>query len=95
MAPAREQSRNRRTAMGASLPPRRRPVHAASRPRGDHHPMFNVPPSLAGPKRVFVACHYCGYGPSVVPPGLVCPKCGGHSWERFAISRRLLPGYRK
>jgi len=52
---------------------------------------FTVPPSLAGPKRVFLNCQYCGYGPASVPPDLVCPKCGGHSWERFAIPTRLLP----
>lgn len=54
---------------------------------------FRVPPSLAGPKRVFVSCHYCGYGPSVVPPDGVCPKCGGHSWERYALSARLVPDH--
>ena len=52
---------------------------------------FRVPPSLAGPKKVFVNCHYCGHAVDVVPHDLVCPKCGGHSWERFALSRRLLP----
>jgi len=56
---------------------------------------FRVPPSQAGPKRVFLNCHYCGYEPSVVPDSGVCPKCGGHSWERFTVSARLLPkGYR-
>jgi len=52
---------------------------------------FPVPPSVAGPKRVFLNCHYCGYSPSTVPADLLCPKCGGHSWERFAIPTRLLP----
>lgn len=52
---------------------------------------FRVPPSLSGPKRVFLNCHYCAYGPPVVPSDGICPKCGGHSWERFAVSERLLP----
>lgn len=52
---------------------------------------FRVPPSLAGAKRVFIACHYCGYSPAEVPIGETCPKCGGHSWERFALSARLVP----
>ncbi len=55
-------------------------------------PHFRVPPSLAGPKCTFVSCHYCGYGPEVIPEGGTCPKCGGHSWERFALSARLVPG---
>ncbi len=59
----------------------------ASGPR----PEFNVPPSDAQPKQVFTTCHYCGYDPGVVPPDGTCPKCGGHSWERHAISVRLLP----
>ena len=50
-----------------------------------------VPPSMATPKRVFVLCHYCSYSPSEeVPVTGVCPKCGGHSWERFALSVKLL-----
>ena len=61
---------------------RSRPAEAAD---------FRVPPSLAGPKRVFLSCHYCGYGPSVVPADGICPKCGGHSWERYALSARLVP----
>jgi rubrerythrin len=67
------------------------PDHPGRRPDSEQIPDFRVPPSLAGPKRVFVACHYCGYGPSVVPADEVCPKCGGHSWERYALSTRLLP----
>lgn len=62
--------------------------------RGFRRPIaaFRVPPSQAGPKSVFVTCHYCGYSPSgEVPTGGMCPKCGGYSWERFALSRRLLP----
>ena len=55
---------------------------------------FRVPPSLAGPKCVFLTCHYCGYDPPVVPTNGMCPKCGGHSWERYALSARLVPkGY--
>lgn len=52
---------------------------------------FRVPPSMAGPKEVFLTCHYCGYGPAEVPAGGRCPKCGGYSWERYALSVRLLP----
>jgi rubrerythrin len=61
------------------------------RPASEEAPPFRVPPSLAGPKKVFLSCHYCGYSPSIVPPEGACPKCGGHSWERYAISTRLLP----
>ena len=50
-----------------------------------------VPPSLAGPKCVFLSCHYCAYSPSELPAGGVCPKCGSHSWERFTVSRHFLP----
>ena len=53
---------------------------------------FRVPPSSAGPKKVFLNCHYCGYAPPhELPDGGVCPKCGGSSWERFALSTYLLP----
>jgi len=52
---------------------------------------FRVPPSQAQPKHVFTTCHYCGHDPGVIPADTVCPKCGGHSWERNAISVRLLP----
>jgi len=63
-------------------------------PRAEE-PRFRVPPSLAGPKRVFLTCHYCGYDPKVVPENGTCPKCGGHSWERYTLSARLVPkGYR-
>ena len=54
-------------------------------------PRFRVPPSQAQPKAVFTCCHYCGYDPEVIPENGTCPKCGGHSWERNAISVRLLP----
>lgn len=54
------------------------------------HRFPRVPPSIAGQKRVFVTCHYCGYSPSNVPPGGVCPKCTGHSWERFTLPVRIL-----
>ena len=50
-----------------------------------------MPPSLAGPKVVLVNCHACGYSPAVVPPEGACPKCGGHCWDRFTVSRGLLP----
>ena len=71
------------------------PNLSPTRSRSDSTPHFRVPPSLAGPKRVFVSCHYCGYGPPTVPASGVCPKCGGHSWERYALSARLVPkGYK-
>ena len=52
---------------------------------------FRVPPSQAQPKAVFTSCHNCGYDPGVIPESGACPKCGGYSWERNAISIRLLP----
>ena len=53
---------------------------------------FRVPPSKATPKRLFISCHYCSYSPDRgVPKSGVCPKCGGSSWERYALSRRLVP----
>ena len=52
---------------------------------------FRVDPSLARPKVVFTNCHYCGYSPDDVPSSGICPKCGGSSWERFALSSRLVP----
>jgi len=58
------------------------------RPRTERD--FAVPPSLARPKRVFLCCHYCGYSPARLPPGAVCPKCGGHSWERYALPLKVL-----
>jgi hypothetical protein len=67
------------------------PNSPRSRPFGKVASDFRVPPSLAGPKRVFLTCHYCGYGPPEVPDSGVCPKCGGHSWERYALSARLVP----
>jgi hypothetical protein len=48
------------------------------------------------PKRVFVLCHYCGYTPpGDVPRDGICPKCRGSSWERFALSERLVPAHMK
>lgn len=52
---------------------------------------FRVPPSLSMPKRVFLCCRCCGYDPPTVPDNGACPKCGGHSWQRYALSRRLVP----
>lgn len=52
---------------------------------------FRVDPSKATPKRVFLCCRSCGHEVSVVPAGGACPKCGGHSWERYALARKLLP----
>jgi len=43
-------------------------------------------------KRIFVHCRYCAYSPLHIPGNGTCPKCGGHSWERFAVpirARRL------
>jgi hypothetical protein len=44
-------------------------------------------PYEADPRAVVVSrlnCHYCGFEPEdhVVAPSR-CPKCLGHSWERF------------
>ncbi len=58
-------------------------------------PRFRVPPSQAQPKAVFTTCHNCGYDPGVIPENGACPKCGGYSWERNAISVRLLPKARR
>lgn len=55
---------------------------------------FRVAPSKAGQKRIFVNCHYCGYTP---PEDAVltkpCPKCGGHTWERFAMHVKMVPAH--
>ena len=57
---------------------------------------FRVPPSDSMPKRVFVLCHYCGFTPSGDVPGDgVCPKCGGSSWERYALAEALVPAHMK
>lgn len=85
----------RRTAMRPDVFRRHRYPGAGGDESDRFAALFPVPPSLAGPKRVFLACHYCGYDPPTVPAGAICPKCGGHSWERFAISRRLLPDHLK
>ena len=70
---------------------RARADRAAGRPSPDDcADRFRVPPSMATEKRVFVACHYCGYGPPTVPEDGVCPKCGGRSWERFALAAKFL-----
>ncbi len=60
------------------------------RPRSQAEWKHAVPASLATPKKVFVTCHYCSYSPSVLPESGRCPKCGGQSWQRYALSRRLL-----
>ncbi len=57
---------------------------------------FRVPPSMSMPKRLFVICHYCGFSPDdgvAVAPA--CPKCMGHSWERFALAEPLVPEHMK
>ena len=56
---------------------------------------FPVPPSLAQPKRMFLACHYCAYDPAVIPEGGICPKCRGSSWERFILPEPLIPAHMK
>jgi len=62
----------------------------------DEAAAFRVAPSDAMPKRVFVLCHYCGYSPhGKVPAGGVCPKCGGRSWERYALAEALVPEHMK
>jgi hypothetical protein len=66
-------------------------VHRKAEGDAEAWPEFRVPPSQAQPKAVFTTCHYCGYDPDVVPADATCPKCGGHSWERNAISVKLLP----
>ncbi len=63
-------------------------------PRFNDGPYFRVAPSDATPKKVFLYCHYCGYTPpDDVPADGGCPKCHGNSWERFALSRRLVPAH--
>lgn len=54
---------------------------------------FRVPPSKAGQKEVFLICHYCGFSPPDRLPSGHCPKCGGSSWERYALSSRLVPSH--
>lgn len=66
-------------------------VHRKAETDYETWPKFRVPPSQAQPKAVFTTCHYCGYDPGAIPADAVCPKCGGHSWERNAISVKLLP----
>jgi len=66
-------------------------VHRKAEAGDEAWPEFRVPPSQAQPKAVFTTCHYCGYDPGVIPLDAACPKCGGHSWERNAISVKLLP----
>ncbi len=53
---------------------------------------FRVDPSKAGPKRVFLNCHGCGYAPpNARPTRGGCPKCGSRSWDRFALPLPLVP----
>lgn len=55
-----------------------------------------MPPSDSMPKRVFILCHYCSYDPpGDVPESGVCPKCGGSSWERYALAEPLVPSHMK
>ena len=76
--------------------PRKRPPHFASTRDGDDAACFRVPPSDAMPKRVFLICHYCGYSPEGdVPRSGACPKCGGFSWERYALAEPLVPAHMK
>ena len=80
---------------GPVRPDRRHRPHFSQQNATEWADRFPVPPSQAMPKRVFVLCHYCGYGPNDVPPGGLCPKCGGHSWERFALAEPLVPAHMK
>ena len=69
----------------------RSPRMQPNRPGPSPRPIqFRVPPSMATEKRVFLCCHYCGYSPPDVPVDGICPKCGGHSWERYALPVKLL-----
>ena len=55
---------------------------------------FRVQPNKAKPKKVFLDCHYCGYSPpDGIPIDGGCPKCGGSSWDRFALARNLVPAH--
>ena len=57
---------------------------------------FRVPPSLSRPKRMYLNCPYCGFEPpNDLPPLGLCPKCGGHSWERFTLAEALVPEHMK
>lgn len=80
---------------GQSRPLRQSPLPLFNPDRRVRMPAFRVPPSLGRPKRVFLICHYCGYGPEVVPAAGRCPKCGGQSWERFALPEPLVPAHMK
>jgi len=66
-----------------------RPRSAGKGSKG--HWRQEVPASMAIAKRVFVTCHYCSYSPRQVPADVICPKCGGHSWERYALPVAFLP----
>ncbi len=85
--PAAGGTRPGRRRLGRAIAPRRRRTCH----RGLREADFSVPPSLAGPKVVFINCHACGHGTARVPAGGICPKCGGHSWDRFTLSARLVP----
>ena len=83
-----------------SAQPRRidktRPHYATTRQARAARRQTAVPASASMPKRVFVLCHYCGYTPpGDVPRDGICPKCKGSSWERFALSERLVPAHMK
>ena len=77
---------------------RKRPTRRAVANLGEKIPdeqRFRVPPSLSMPKCVFLCCPCCGYDPPAVPDNGTCPKCGGHSWQRYTLSPRVLPGHDK
>jgi hypothetical protein len=70
--------------------------HFAQEPLSGTDVRFRVPPSLSMPKRLFVICHYCGHSPDgSLPADGACPKCGGHSWERYALPEPLVPRHMK
>ena len=40
-------------------------------------------------------CHYCGFEPeNVIGPPESCPKCFGHSWDRFVIPGSIVDNAR-
>lgn len=53
---------------------------------------YNASSALQSPAFPYrLQCRTCGFEPldAITPPPR-CPKCSGHSWERFAFPRSLL-----